>query len=190
MNQKLFSCLFMMAAIAIINNSLYAQCELPKPTGSHNICSASFPTAISNTLNTLTITNAGTVPPDGPCSVTLTWFDENIGTCGPPMNCTGTLSSTGTTMNLSLSGCPGLPDLPNTGIFYLNINTDSSVYFYHVYNYACGYVLGEGLSTLKAEKLQPAGKPAINVSTAIESLQWGTAICPVAKFERVPFILR
>src|SRR5688500_10806965 len=127
MKHKPFSCLLMTAALAIINNSSFAQCELPKPQGSHNMCSASFQTGVSNTSNTITITNAGAVPPDGSCSVTVSYYDENTGTCAPQMNCSGTLSSSGSTVNLSLSGCSWLPDLPNTGIFYINIQTASGV---------------------------------------------------------------
>jgi hypothetical protein len=164
MKPKNLSRLLMIATLVFVQHSLYAQCELTKPAGSHNMCSASFQTGISNTSNTITITNAGAVPPSGSCSVTVSYYDENISACAPLMNCSGTLSSSGTTVNLSLSGCSGLPDLPNTGIFYINITTPAGVYFYHVRNYSCDYVLPVVLSKWKAEKIQINNKDVVKLT--------------------------
>jgi hypothetical protein len=164
MKHKPFSCFIMITALVIIHNSSFAQCELPKPGGSHNMCSASFQTGISNTSNTITITNAGAVPPDGSCSVTLSYYDESVGQCAPQMNCTGTLSSSGTTVNLSLNNCSWLPDLPNTGIFYINIQTGAGVYFYHVRNYSCDYVLPITLSAFNIQKISLNGHDVVKLT--------------------------
>jgi hypothetical protein len=145
MKKKSITILFFLTVMLLKNVHLYAQCELPKPPGSHNLCNPMFNTTVSNTSNTIVIDNAGKIPPAGSCSITLSYYDEEIVTCAPLINCTtASLSSTSdSTVTLSLNGCAILPDLPNTAIFYINIQTSEGLYFYHVHNYGCSYVLGK-----------------------------------------------
>lgn len=144
MKKKSIAFLFITTVLLLMNVHLFAQCELPKPQGSYNLCNPNFQTTVSNTSNTITIANAGTIPPAGSCSITLSYYDEEIATCAPVINCsTASLSTSGSTVSLTLNGCTNLPDLPNTGIFYLNIQTPGGIYFYHVRNYSCDYPLGK-----------------------------------------------
>ncbi|MCS3801170.1 hypothetical protein [Niastella sp. OAS944] len=153
MKKKSIAILFFLTVILFKNEHLYAQCELPIPQGSHNLCNPMVNTTISNTSNTITLDNAGQVPVAGTCSITISYYDETSASCAPLINCSNaSLSTSGSTLTLTLNGCAILPDLPNTAIFYLNIQTSEGVYFYHVRNFACGYVLGKKLTPNSREE--------------------------------------
>jgi len=154
MKKKSIAILFILTIMLFKNGPLFAQCELPIPQGSHNLCNPNVETTISNTSNTITIDNVGVIPAAGSCSITINYYDEETTRCAPLITCsTACLSTSGSTVNLSLNGCAILPDLPNTAIFYINIQTPDGLYFYHVYNYACAYQLGENTSNSKVEKV-------------------------------------
>jgi hypothetical protein len=153
MKKKPIAILFILTVLLLKNALLYAQCELPIPQGSHNLCNPMVNTTISNTSNTITISNVGEIPAAGSCSITISYYDETLYGCAPLINCSnGSLSSSGSTVSLSLNGCAVLPDLPNTAIFYINIQTSEGLYFYHVRNYGCSYVLGENLKSNSREE--------------------------------------
>lgn len=146
MKKKPIAILFILTVILLKNALLYAQCELPIYQGSHNLCNPMLQTIISNTSNTITIDNVGEIPAAGSCSITISYYDETLPVpgCAPLINCSNAcLSTSGSTVSLSLNGCATLPDLPNTAIFYINIQTPEGLYFYHVRNYGCSYPLGE-----------------------------------------------
>jgi hypothetical protein len=163
MKKRAFVILFFLTVILLKNAPLYAQCELPVPQGSRNLCNPMVNTIISNTSNTITLDNVGQIPTGGTCSVTISYYDETSTTCAPLINCSSaSLSTSGSTVNLSLNGCAILPDLPNTAIFYINIQTTEGVYFYHVRNYGCSYVLGNNsASKSRAEKVTAVNRRGI-----------------------------
>jgi hypothetical protein len=151
--------LFILTVMLLKNGLLYAQCELPIPQGSHNLCNPNFETTISNTSNTITIDNVGVIPVAGSCSITINYYDEEVWGCAPLISCpTACLNTSGSTVSLSLNGCAILPDFPNTAIFYINIQTSEGLYFYHVRNYACGYQLGKNPGNFKEEKVTAVNK--------------------------------
>lgn len=160
MKKRLIAILLSSTVILLNNVHLYAQCELPVPQGSHNLCNPMVNTTISNTSNTITLDNVGQVPTVGTCSITISYYDETSTGCAPLINCSNaSLSTSGSTVSLSLNGCSSLPDLPNTAIFYINIQTSEGIYFYHVRNYACSYVLGKkSMSNSKEEKVAVSSK--------------------------------
>jgi hypothetical protein len=170
MKKKLIAILLSLTVILLNNVHLYAQCELPIPQGSRNLCNPLVNTTISNTTNTITLDNVGQVPTAGTCSITISYYDETSTVCAPLINCpNASLSTSGSTVSLSLNGCTALPDLPNTAIFYINIQTSEGIYFYHVRNYSCSYVLGKKwTSNSKEEKVNAVSTRGIKTPKA-----WG-----------------
>lgn len=176
MKKKPIAILFIITVLLLINVLLYAQCELPKPQGSHNLCNPMLQTTLSNTSNTITIDNVGVIPVAGSCSITISYYDEtaSVPGCAPLINCpVASLSTSGSTVRVSLNGCTNLPDLPNTAIYYINIQTAEGLYFYHVYNYACSYPLGKKSKfNSREEKSTVVNSPKIKIPMVWDFNHW------------------
>jgi hypothetical protein len=179
---------FSILTLMLLRNApLYAQCDLPKPPGSYNLCNPMLQTTIVNTSNSITIDNAGEIPPSGACTITISYYDETspIPGCAPVINCpTASVNTSGSTVTLLLNNCDGLPDLAATAIFYINIETSTGIYFYHVRNYSCDYVLGINNSTSNVEekKVAPVFRTLKNIlyMRANMEVRWNPAyVLPV-----------
>jgi hypothetical protein len=160
-------CFILLAGVALLPGSLSAQCDIPK-TG-QNLCNADQTSYLTNTSNSITISDIALLPVDGTYNVIISYYKQSRNACAPIINCSGaTVTTSGSSVTISLGSCATLPgNFSTEGIIRVNL-TDGPEgdYFIHFLGGACllplGYtVSGANLVTgrkvaVKVEVVKPA----------------------------------